>query len=125
MESGGHKTYHAKFSEQKMTYPGTKQVYRFREADGRFQRDLIACAGEHVSGGEPLLQPVVRGGQRVVEPAEPLQSIRRRVKSQMESLPEKVRSLRNPSSYEVKFSRELQELLEAVRRRIETAEVSE
>lgn len=116
IQNGTAKTYHAKFSEEKVTYPGTKQVYRFRDDEGMFVRDLIARSGERVQGGEQLLQPVMRNAKRVIQPAESLQKICDRARSQLELLPIGVRRFTDPAKYEVKFSRELEKLLEEVKR---------
>lgn len=116
IQKGEAKSYHAKFSHDKATYPGTKQVYRFRDSHGLFARDLIACSGERVQGGEALLQPVLRQGKRVLEPAESLQNIRERARNQMAFLPARVRKLTDPEPYEVNFSSELDRLQQAVRR---------
>jgi nicotinate phosphoribosyltransferase len=116
IQNGTEKSYHAKFSADKATYPGTKQVYRFRDGEGMFARDLIACSGERVQGGEPLLQPMMRNGQRLIQPAESLQKIRDRVHSQLKLLPEAARRSISPVRYEVKFSAELERLLQQVKR---------
>ena len=116
IQSGTTKSYHAKFSEDKATYPGMKQVYRFRDAKGMFARDLIACSGERVHGGEPLLQPVMRQGKRVLQPAESMQNMRNRARSQLELLPAAVRRHSDPARYEVKFSSELERLQLGVKR---------
>ena len=116
IQDGATTTYHAKFSEDKATYPGTKQVYRFRDAHGMFVRDLIACSGERVQGGEPLLQLVLRQGKRVIEPTESLQKIRDRVRSQLELLPSPLRRMSDPARYEVKFSAELERLQQGLKR---------
>ena len=116
IENGAERTYHAKFSEDKVTYPGTKQVFRFRGAEGKFSRDLIACSAERVHGGEALLRPVMRAAKRVIQPAESLQKIRDRAHGQIELLPAGVRRFTDPAPYEVTFSDELESLLEDVKR---------
>jgi nicotinate phosphoribosyltransferase len=108
-ENDGKKNYHAKFSSEKATYPGTKQVYRFRESNGMFARDLIACFSERVQGGESLLQPVLRDGKAAVR-LEPLQTIRERACSQLDALPAAVRRLSDPTKFDVRFSDELKRL---------------
>ncbi len=55
----------AKFSEEKKTYPGAKQVFRFVGEDGRYCGDVIGLAGETYPNSQPLLEPVMRKGQRV------------------------------------------------------------
>ncbi len=60
LESNGEKRYTAKYSPEKQTLPGAKQVFRFTG------HDLVACSGECLpSGGnaEPLLRPVMMGGE--------------------------------------------------------------
>ena len=39
-----------KLSKDKITLPGRKQVYRFRDAEGKFEKDTIALADEKVEG---------------------------------------------------------------------------
>jgi nicotinate phosphoribosyltransferase len=116
LENGRNKSYHAKFSAEKATYPATKQIYRFRDPSGMFAHDLIACSGERVQAGEALLEPVMRQGRRVIPQAESLGKIRDRVRRQLERLPDRIRRLKEPAKYEVRFSDELERLLETVRR---------
>jgi len=51
-----------KLSKDKNTLPGRKQVYRFKDAAGNFERDVIALADEKM-GGEPLLVKVMDQGK--------------------------------------------------------------
>ncbi len=52
-----------KFSEEKQTYPGKKQVFR-HEADGRYTHDMLALSDEP-SAGVLLLETVVQYGKRI------------------------------------------------------------
>ncbi len=67
LESNGEKRYIAKYSPEKQTLPGAKQVFRFES------KDIIGCSGECTPGrradgpAEALLRPVIVGGQ-LVEP---------------------------------------------------------
>jgi nicotinate phosphoribosyltransferase len=106
--------YTAKFSADKFTYPGRKQVFRFREAGGCYDHDILACSTEAYAEGEPLLEPVMRSGRRI-QASPPLEEIRERVRRTLPRLPATVRELRNPASYPVRVSSELQDLLEQVR----------
>jgi nicotinate phosphoribosyltransferase len=110
----GHQAFSAKFSPEKMTHPGTKQVYRLSDDQGNFTHDVIACAGETVAHGTPLLRQVLRNGA-LVERSESLEAIRARAQDQIRRLPESVRRLRTPEKYPVSFSNELNRLLEKVR----------
>ena len=55
-----------KLSPGKKTYPMAKQVFRRRDAAGRFSGDHVTRADE-TAEGEPLLVPILRAG-RLVDP---------------------------------------------------------
>ena len=103
----------SKFSEEKVTWPGSKQVFRFSEA-GQYHHDLIARAGEDHAEGLPLLRPVMRQGHRL-EPAPRVQEIRARTLAHLARLPKAYLALRNAPAYPVKISLALERLLEEVR----------
>jgi nicotinate phosphoribosyltransferase len=107
-------SYRAKFSEEKITYPGRKQVFRFRDSDGRFREDVIACEGEDPSGGEPLLRRVMQSGKLIGPPPE-LSEIRQHASQELENIPPDSARLGKPQSYPVSFSRSLHALLRVVR----------
>jgi len=79
-----------KRSSRKATLPGRHQV--FRSGDG----DVIGLADERL-GGRPLLEPVIRGGERVAD-APSLDAIRDRAASELAALPQPVRALRDPAT---------------------------
>jgi nicotinate phosphoribosyltransferase len=56
--------------------------------------------------GEPLLQPVMRNGQRLAPP-EPLSAIRRRVQRQLAALPLPLRANQSNPPYLIEISNEL------------------
>jgi len=70
MEIGGIKRYTAKYSDDKSTIPGAKQIFR------DVARDVVARSGE-CGRGEALLRPVILGG-RLVEPLPALEQARER-----------------------------------------------
>ena len=55
----------AKFSQEKITYPGRKQVFRYAGEDGKFSGDIIGLDTESFPGSDPLLFPVMREGRRI------------------------------------------------------------
>lgn len=107
----------AKLSEHKATYPGTKQVFRFREAQGHYDHDLVARADERPPNGEPLLEPVMRGGRRLEAPPA-LEELQGRAQERLARLPERYRRFRDPAAYPVRTSPALEELLEEVRQKV-------
>jgi nicotinate phosphoribosyltransferase len=110
-EHAGQVRYAVKFSEDKATYPGCKQVFRFLQ-DGRYDYDLIARADEQHPAAEPLLQCAMRDGKREASGKAPsLVDVRKRAKENMDRLPAHVRELKNAAEYPVRISDALQQLL--------------
>ncbi len=108
-----------KRSEGKATWPGRKQVYRWRDADGSFAGDLLTTV-EDVAGDEALLQPVMRAGQRLAAPL-PLTAIRDHAAAQLAALPEALRNLEAAAVYPVSVGKPLQALARYVDRRTPVA----
>ncbi len=105
-------TYTAKFSADKSTLPGAKQVYRYPD------HDMIALGTEsNGAQGEPLIRPVLIDGKPVESlPAAP--KIRARAQSAVAALPKELLSLDEVPSYRVDVSPRLTELAESVRERL-------
>jgi nicotinate phosphoribosyltransferase len=117
IESSSGVSYRAKFSEEKSTYPGPKQVFRFRSPQGMYTGDVIGCEQERMAEGEPLLQPVMKDGVRN-GPRPELDAVRERVQQDLKRIPPTCTRLNQPEPYPVSFSRDLEALLRLVRRRI-------
>jgi nicotinate phosphoribosyltransferase len=115
VERDGRVEYRTKFSEQKVHYPGRKQVFRFSR-DGMFDHDIVARADESLAGGEPLLQPVMQNGRRIL-PAEKLETIQARARENLRRLPEPYHLLLDAPAYPVSKSDALERLLEEVQAR--------
>ncbi len=102
-----------KLSDDKVIYPGRKQVVR-RAEGGVFTGDTIGKSDERLDG-EPLLVPVMRNGRRLPEHSPTLDAAREWASRQLNALPPQLRSLENTGwSYPVDISpavlRELEEL---------------
>jgi nicotinate phosphoribosyltransferase len=103
-----------KLSSRKETLPGRKQIYRFDDS-GTPEHDVIGLEGETL-GGRPLLDVVMRGGQRT-GPEEPLDEMRTRCATALSSLPAALRSLRQADMpYEVRRSPALERLVASIGR---------
>ena len=74
----------AKYSEEKATLPGAKQIFRTGGPD----RDVLGLRGEAL-GGTALLEPVWRDGERLR--AFDLEATRERVRRELDLLPERWR----------------------------------
>ena len=115
-DEGGKAEYKAKFSDGKVNYPGRKQVFRFIR-DGMFTHDVLsACAEESFPEAEPLLEPVLREGKRLV-PRPSFAERRERVRSGLSKLPEIHKRLEAAEAYPVRPSPNLERRLEELRDR--------
>ena len=117
LNEGGASRSRAKFSEDKRTYPGCKQVFRFHDGNGLYSRDIIGLLEEDYPDGEPLLRCVMRGGRRT-EAAPALVQVRERAREKLSLLPAPYRQLRSAPPYPVRPSPALEALLEEVRHRV-------
>jgi nicotinate phosphoribosyltransferase len=119
VEVGGRVHSAAKFSEEKHTYPGRKQVFRFSGQDGSYSEDIIGLEHEIFPHAEPLLVPVMRKGRRLestLHEVAPAQSWRERFIAARERLPKHVRALEQPQHpYPVHYSPRLEDLFVRLR----------
>jgi len=98
-----------KLSESKSTLPGRKQVFRQSES-GKSIRDVIGLVNEAGVPGRPLLEKVMENGRRL-QPPETLSICRDRCKSELESLPEELKSLlKVEPGYPVELSAQLTQM---------------
>ncbi|MGQ9632819.1 MAG: nicotinate phosphoribosyltransferase [Bryobacteraceae bacterium] len=116
LESGGIRRYTAKFSEDKATYPGTKQIYRFKDYD------LIACSWESppAGGAESLLRLVLLDG-KPVQALPTVSEVRDYAARQLAALPPPCRRLDSSWTYRIEYSDALTELAKMVRNRVREA----
>jgi nicotinate phosphoribosyltransferase len=108
-----------KLSEEKQTWPGAKQVFRYAD------HDVIGCAGEAANKSrgpcQMLLRPIVRGGQ-LVEALPTAAQSREYARQCIERLPSVYRKLSEPDDpYPVEYSANLRQLGEIVRAQVSGA----
>ncbi|MGH7248304.1 MAG: nicotinate phosphoribosyltransferase, partial [Pseudomonadota bacterium] len=119
MEAGAAIRYTAKFSEDKHTIPGAKQIFRFAGHDQiALQSECPGCpSGADSAGGgaEALLHPVILGG-RLLERLSSAQAAREHARQSLARLPGPCRSLfARENCYRVEYSRDLLALQARVR----------
>jgi len=100
-----------KRSEGKQDVPGAKQVVRHMQDAGEMAYDVLTLEDE-AARGEPLLQPMMRGGRRLAQP-ETLEAVRKRAAASLAALPEEVKRLPDPATYPVRISDRLNALMKA------------
>lgn len=116
VEYGGHPR--RKRSEGKATWPGRKQVYRRYEHDtDRHMKADVITTEEDLQEGEPLIQPVMKDGQRL-QSVEPLSKARERAAQQTAQLPAHLRALATQPHYPVSISAALEALARAADREV-------
>ena len=113
----------AKFSQDKITYPGRKQVFRFAERDGKFSEDLIGLDTESFLGGNPLLVPVMREGRRIAnanqDPLARIKGAQSRHLADRTRLPERILAPHAAEApFPVRHSERLDELRDQVRKAV-------
>jgi nicotinate phosphoribosyltransferase len=107
LDIGGIKRFTAKWSEDKVSLPGSKQIFR------DVARDVVARSGE-CGKGEALLRPVMLGGQ-LIEPLPGVEQARARAAESLAKLPPRLRELETAEPWPVILSRELRALIEQTR----------
>ena len=111
-----------KLSKDKITLPGRKQVYRFKDAEGNYVKDVIALANEKVDG-EPLLIKVVDKGKLTYK-LPSLNETRTYASENLSKLPEQCKALTNAQEYPVELSLNLQNLIKTLKQQITQNEIS-
>jgi len=125
IEENGRISMKIKLSHDKATYPGAKQVWRFKDNSGKYSHDLIALADEEplthsadsITGARPLLEPVMEAGRRVEtgsnnydkssnDESRNSNLIRARdlARTELEHLPHALREFELKTAYPMKFS---------------------
>jgi nicotinate phosphoribosyltransferase len=103
--------YTAKFSDEKKTLPGAKQIYRFAD------HDVVTLASEcnsDYAGAEPLLRPVINDGD-LLETLPGAAGARIRALRSIDALPAELRSLDTVPPYRIEMSPKLLSLAVSVR----------
>jgi len=104
-DASGRMVPRSKLSSDKATLAGVKQVYRSYDPAGKMRQDLLTLAEEEAPG-VPLLQPILRDGQIQEEPPG-VEAIARRTRSQLETLPDSLRTLHGSAPFPVALSERL------------------
>ena len=105
-----------KLSEGKVTLPGRKQVYRFKDANGNFAKDMIALADEKVKG-EPLLVKVMEKGEIICD-LPSLDEIRAIAAESLSRLPVQYKKLTGAPTYPLELSQDLENLVKNLEKKL-------
>jgi len=111
-----------KLSKDKITLPGRKQVYRFKNSDGIFLKDVIALTDEPAVG-EPLLIQVMEKGKLLYKLPR-LEEIRKIAADNLSKLPPQHKELMNAPAYPVELSQKLLDLIAKLKLQITRNEIN-
>ena len=106
-----------KKSPGKISWPGTKQVFRQTNNQGQLEKDIIGLRDERITGTEALLRKVMKDGKILVTlPA--LAESRAGLAKELRHLPDLTKAIRDPVRYPVEFSPALLRLREETERNL-------
>ena len=108
-----------KLSEEKVSLPGDKQVYRMHDSRGMYSYDVIALRDEQGIKGEPLLEQVMEEGQ-MIRATPTLKQLRQHLEDDLSHLDETYKTLRAPPTYPVALSPGLKLLSQEMERELRT-----
>jgi nicotinate phosphoribosyltransferase len=111
-----------KLSKGKITLPGRKQVYRFKDKDGVFIKDIVTLVDENIEA-EGLLVNVMKNGQLFYD-LPSLDQIRATALENITKLPEEYKTLTNAPTYPVEISQKLQNLIESLKLELTEKEIN-
>jgi nicotinate phosphoribosyltransferase len=111
-----------KLSKGKTTLPGMKQVYRQRDEDDKYFKDIISLDYEKIDG-EPLLIHAVQRG-KVIYSAPSLDDIRKRAVENLLHLQDVYKRLKKTRSYPIVLSPALKKIRSQLARRLKEQENS-
>ena len=118
----------------KVTLPGIKQVYRYKDENGFFMGDAVSFLDEEiprmmihpfdpektieldVSKATPLLQKVMENGKKIIEDQTP-QQVAEYVQQRLKELPEEHKRFNNPHIYKIGVSENLQRVRNDLRKK--------
>lgn len=99
-----------KLSEDKLIYPGNKQIYRIYNKRGEFKEDILMLDDEQApSNSEALLIHVMKAGRLITELPD-LNNIQKYYNENIKTLPEKYKVLEENHNFRLTISRKLSEL---------------
>ncbi|KKL92654.1 hypothetical protein LCGC14_1882560, partial [marine sediment metagenome] len=99
-----------KISEEKITYPGIKQVYRKYDRNGILEEDIIMLSNEPAPANiDPLLHPVMKNG-RLIANLPGIDEIQRYYLENIKKLSDEYKKLEKVHPFGIKLSKHLRNL---------------
>ncbi len=93
----------------KATAPGKKQIYRIADTEGNYVKDCVVLWDKPISGGVPLLIPIIQDGELVYDFPN-LRDLQTQVAAALQRLPNSHKSLTEAEPYPVELHPTLRKL---------------
>ncbi|MHA2281679.1 MAG: nicotinate phosphoribosyltransferase [Promethearchaeota archaeon] len=104
-----------KISEEKITFPGVKQVFRVYNTKGEFQDDILALESESIPpNSESLLEPIMKNG-RLIKKLPSIDEIQQFYLENIKKLPQAYKKLEQKQIFTPILSKELENLTISLR----------
>ena len=106
-----------KISENKITYPGIKQVYRSYNKNGEMEGDLLSLVEEPIPpSSEPLLIPIMKKG-KIIATLPKIDEIRDFYLDNIKKMPEFYKNLEPKEVFKLKISEKLEQLTQSLKKK--------
>jgi len=106
-----------KISEEKLTYPGKKQIYRIYNERGFFKEDILMLDDDEVpQNSEALLIPIMEKGN-LINSIPHIMEIQQYYLKNIKKLPSEYKSLDENHVFKLKISKKLRELTNSLTRK--------
>jgi len=106
-----------KISEEKITYPGIKQVFRIYDKNGIFKEDILALNEEAPPpDSEALLIPVMKNG-KLIDELPKLVEIQQFYLDNIKKLPNNYKKLKEVQLFNLKISKKLNDLTNSLKKK--------
>jgi len=106
-----------KISENKITYPGIKQVYRSYNKNGKMEGDLLSLEEEPTPpNSEPLLMPIIKKG-KILATLPKIDEIRDFYLDNIKKMPEIYKKLEQKEFFKLKISEKLEQLTQSLKKK--------
>ena len=104
-----------KISEDKITYPGVKQIFRIYDKNGMFKEDILVLDEEPtLANSEILLIPIMKNGKLIHELPK-INEIRQFYLNNIEKLPKNYKGLEENHIFKLKISKKLENLINSLK----------
>ncbi len=106
-----------KVSEDKITFPGIKQVFRVYNENGEFKEDILALESEPIpTNSEAMLEPIMRNGKLITKLPK-IDEIQQFYLENIKKLPQKYKKLEQVQGFTLNISPDLESLTNLLRKK--------